>query len=334
MLLKIIDFFKSLFSGFGTTKRPGTTPKPPPTTSYPTSHLPIANETEPQDGSEITADTAVVVVHESDPIILTNDPIDATAVDGVEEEEPTVTETEPPAPPVPDPTPTTPAVDTEPEPTTDTTTPTEVTKPPKPHKARFLWCLDNGHGKKTRGKRSPKLEDGRQFLEYEFNRDIVKRMTKILDKKGVKYFNVVPEEDVDNFLEERVSRANAKTSSLPKLFVSIHANAAPAPLGKWSDPKVSGIETWYYHNNTRGRKIAAIFQKHLIDATGWKNRHIKSRPTNQFYVLRNTRMTAILTENGFYNNKAECLELFKSSVRDKIAKAHVDAILEIEKEGV
>jgi len=135
-------------------------------------------------------------------------------------------------------------------------------------------------------------------------------------------------------LEERVRRANDKKSDLPKLFVSVHSNAAPAPTGKWSDPKISGVETWYYHNNSRGRKVASIFQKHLVAANGWKNRHIKSRPTNQFYVLRNTRMTAVLTENGFYNNKAQCIELLKDEVKDRIAAAHVDAIMEIEKKGI
>ncbi|MFT7452441.1 MAG: N-acetylmuramoyl-L-alanine amidase, partial [Patescibacteria group bacterium] len=190
------------------------------------------------------------------------------------------------------------------------------------------------HVKKTAGKRSPKFTYGTQLLEYKFNRDVVERMVRLLKQKGVKHYVVVPEVDVNNLLEERVRRANDKKSALPRLFVSVHSNAAPAPLGKWCDPKISGIETWYYHNNSRGRKVAAIFQKHLVAATGWKNRHIKSRPTNQFYVLRNTKMTAVLTENGFYNNKAQCLELLKSETKDKIAAAHVDAIMEIEKKGV
>jgi N-acetylmuramoyl-L-alanine amidase len=171
-------------------------------------------------------------------------------------------------------------------------------------------------------------------LEYKFNREIVERIVRQLKKNGVQYFIVVPEEDVDNLLEERVRRANAKTSALPRIFVSVHSNAAPAPLGKWADPNISGIETWYYHNNARGRKVASVFQKHLVAATGWKNRFIKSRPTNQFYVLRNTNMTAVLTENGFYNNKAQCMELMKEDTKDKIAAAHVDAIMEIEKHGI
>ena len=45
-------------------------------------------------------------------------------------------------------------------------------------------------------------------------------------------------------------------------------------------------------------------------------------------------MTAILTENGFYNNQDQCLKLLKDSVRQKIADAHVAAILEIEENGI
>ncbi len=332
MLQKIIDFFRSLFSGFRSNKKPPPVQPPPPTTTYPTSNLPKADETEPQDGSEITTETAVVVVDEEDPIVETNQPVDATNVDGPDTE-PEVTIPDTSTPPVTDSVPNT-GTSTTTSTTTGTETPTDTGDGPATHNARYLWCIDNGHGKKTKGKRSPKLEDGRQLLEYEFNRAIVKKVTRLLDRKGVKYFNVVPETDIDDFLEQRVARANGKTSTLPKLFVSIHSNAAPAPYGKWADPSISGIETWYYHNNPRGRKIAAIFQKHLVAATGWKNRHIKSRPTKQFYVLRNTRMTAVLTENGFYNNKTQCLELLKEEVRDKIAAAHVDAIMEIERAGV
>lgn len=352
MLQKILDFFKNLFGGFSSSKPKPTAP-PTTTTTYPSSNLPSANETEPQDGSEITIDTAVVVVKEDDPIVETNDPVDNTNVDlpgtnsgTISEDDLDVTPdtgssgsgtpTEGPTTGEPDPIDNTTGASTTSgtgTPPKDTETTTDTDGPSK-HKARYLWMIDNGHGKKTAGKRSPKMSDGKQLLEYKFNRDVVERMVRLLKQKGVKHFVVVPEVDVDNLLEERVRRANDKKSSLPRLFVSVHSNAAPAPMGKWSDPKISGIETWYYHNNSRGRKVAAIFQKHLVAATGWKNRHIKSRPTNQFYVLRNTKMTAILTENGFYNNKAQCLELLKSETKDKIAAAHVDAIMEIEKKGV
>jgi N-acetylmuramoyl-L-alanine amidase len=203
------------------------------------------------------------------------------------------------------------------------------------HQPRFLWLLDNGHGKLTSGKRSPLFDDGvTRLLEYEFNRDVVQRIMARLDEIGVQYVDLVPEvETVGDFLEERVKRANAAPSNLPRLFVSVHSNAAPAPSGKWAAPHISGIETWCFHTSSTGRQLAGVFQRRLIEEMGWRNRHIKSRPTRQFYVLKKTVMPAILTENGFFNNKQQAIELMKPSVRQRIAEAHVRAILELERNG-
>jgi N-acetylmuramoyl-L-alanine amidase len=208
--------------------------------------------------------------------------------------------------------------------------------PPSDHQPRFLWCLDNGHGKLTAGKRSPVFDDGEtQLFEYEFNRDVVQRIATLLTEKGVQFFEVVPEVDnVGNFLEERVNRANQLASVLPKLFVSIHSNAAPAPFGQWSAPSISGIETWHYHTSRNGKAMAKIFQQQLIKEMGWKNRGLKSRPDGQFYVLRKTTMPAVLTENGFYNNKQQAAELMRPEIRQRIAEAHVAAIMEIERDGL
>ncbi|MGK0390388.1 MAG: N-acetylmuramoyl-L-alanine amidase, partial [Maribacter sp.] len=208
----------------------------------------------------------------------------------------------------------------------------EVPEVPK-HDAKYLWCLDNGHGKFTAGKRSPKFEDGTKFYEYEFNRDIVKKVSEQLTAKGIQFFNVVPEIDTDNFLKGRVDRANAFQSDLPKLFVSIHSNAARAESSKhWAVPGAKGMETWYYTGSTRGRKLASIFQKHMVNYTGMVNRGLKS--TKKLYVIKNTKMTAALTENGFYNHQGEAQELMKDEVRQSIADAHVAAIMEIEKDGL
>ncbi len=315
MLQKIIDFFRSLF-GFSKSKEPTQPPKKwdkIPDTKIEEEELVVSEEEEPQDGSEIQPDT-IVVTYEPDPIL-----------EVPEVEEPPVVTTTPPVIEEP------PVVITTPDPPT---TPTENEPVAASHTPRFLWCLDNGHGKKTAGKRSPKLENGEQFREYEFNRDIVNRMITALDELGVKTYNVVPEVDIDNFLEGRVQRANGKKSDLPKLYVSIHANAAPARPGKWAEDSIHGIETWCYHGSKKGRKIASVFQRHLIEKTGWKDRKVKSQSTKQFYVIRKTSMTAVLTENGFYNNKKQCKELLKDEVRQKIADAHVAAIMEIEKKGI
>ena len=61
----------------------------------------------------------------------------------------------------------------------------------------MMIILDNGHGKETPGKRSPIWRDGSQLFEYEFNRDIVKRISVMLDADNIKYHVLVPElEDI------------------------------------------------------------------------------------------------------------------------------------------
>lgn len=201
---------------------------------------------------------------------------------------------------------------------------------------KFLWCLDNGHGRLQAGKRSPVWPDGTQLEEWKFNRQLVKLIMDKLQGTGVQVFNVVPEEDVDHFLPERVARANNLTSDLglPKIYVSIHGNAASAAA--------SGVETWYHVNSNSGLRLASVFQRHLIkelraSATShiWKDRGIMahSNANKAFYVLRKTAMAAVLTENGFYTHAEECKIMLSVEGQEKIAMAHVNAILEIELNG-
>ena len=180
-----------------------------------------------------------------------------------------------------------------------------------------MWCLDNGHGKLQEGKRSVIFDDGvTQFLEYKFNRDVVERIIKALKKKGVETFDVVPDvEQVGRFLKGRVDRANKKVTDLPKIFVSVHANAGPTNNDGWGT--ATGIETWHHKNSRKGKKIAAIFQKHLVDEMGWRNRHLKNTSEKGLAVLQNTTMPAILTENGFFTNKQQAADLMKDNVRQK-----------------
>lgn len=318
-------FFSSLFG----TKEPTDTTADPtsstggsnrPTSSTPDLPPPVVGV--PQDASELQPDTVVIVAHEMEEVVILPGEPDKDFDENIFADNPEGNEPVEPEPePEPEPTPT-------PEP--------DPTPVPTGRQARFLWCLDNGHGSKTAGKRSPIFDDGEtQFFEYEFNRDIVKRIIEKLKAEGVQYFNVVPEVHTDNFLQGRVDRANSKQSDLPKIFLSIHSNAGPAQSSKhWAADSIKGVETWFYHGSKKGQKLASVFQQHILEATGFNNRHLKSRPDRQFYVLRKTMMPAVLTENGFYNNKQEALKLMTNEVRQQIADAHVAAILEIEENGI
>ena len=89
-----------------------------------------------------------------------------------------------------------------------------------------IVILDNGHGEETAGKRSPVWGDGSQLFEWEFNRDIVRRIAAMLKADGVKFEILVPEE-TDVSLPERCRRANvihADCGNNAVLF-SVHGNA-------------------------------------------------------------------------------------------------------------
>ena len=71
----------------------------------------------------------------------------------------------------------------------------------------IVILLDNGHGHNTEGKRSPKWSDGVQLFEWKNNRHIVSAIANELDKLGIKYRILVPE-DWDVGLTERATIAN------------------------------------------------------------------------------------------------------------------------------
>ena len=314
MLSKIFEAIQSFFAALFGGKKQTTTPPPKPKPKVD----PTEVEVSPQDASEVPVDTIVTNVSEDIEIII--NPLEPD-----QEFDPETTDEDI-------------EISKEMEGTEEPVVEID-TAPASNHKPRYLWCLDNGHGNQTAGKRSPfyNNDEGErvQFLEYEFNRDVVDRIIKALKFEGVKYFNVVPEVEIGDFLQGRVDRANKLRSSLPKLYVSIHANAGPArTINDWTSDSINGIETWYFHNSKRGQKLAGIFQKHLIEATNFKSRGLKSRSKGQFFVIRKTNMTAVLTENGFYNNQFEVKDLMNPEVRQKIADAHVNAILEVEKNGL
>ena len=118
--------------------------------------------------------------------------------------------------------------------------------------------LDNGHASTTPGKRSPIWDDGYQFFEYEFNRDVVKRIAKELDKLGIKYEIITPEVDVDVKLTTRANRVNnfcKKYGTAKCLLISVHANAGAN--GTWCNAR--GWSVYTTKGVTKSDAIATLF---------------------------------------------------------------------------
>lgn len=109
-------------------------------------------------------------------------------------------------------------------------------------------------------------------------------------------------------LKARVDIANAAAVDI---FVSVHNNALAATT--------SGTETFhFYYSSAAARTLARDVHTQMVAALALPDRGVKSAG---FYVLRNTRMPAILVEGAFLSNPAEALLLADPGVRQRIADA-------------
>lgn len=197
--------------------------------------------------------------------------------------------------------------------------------------------LDNGHAKSTPGKRSPIFDDGKtQFFEYEFNRDIVKRISEKLEKLGIKYYIIVPELEEDIKLTKRANRANKiceKYGTGKCLLISVHANAAGN--GKtWM--KGRGWSVYTTKGVTKSDKIATIFFEEAEKLLPKYNMTIRKDMSDSdpdyesnFTIIYAALCPAILTENLFYDNKIDVDFLMSEEGRNVIADIHVNAIKRI-----
>ncbi|RNB81445.1 AMIN domain-containing protein [Brevibacillus nitrificans] len=184
----------------------------------------------------------------------------------------------------------------------------EVKLTAKPQKTGFLIVVDAGHGGKDPGSLGTYGNH-----EKDYTLSVSNKVVELL--KQYKEFQVVPVRTTDVFYElsERVAIANEHNADL---FLSIHANAFPKATA-------GGTETFYYNANSK--TFAQIVHKHLQGATGFTDRGYKA---SGYYVIKNTKMPAVLTETGFLSNPTENAKLTNPAFQDKIAQALVAAIRE------
>lgn len=187
-----------------------------------------------------------------------------------------------------------------------------------------IVLLDNGHGKDTAGKRSPVWSDGSQLFEWEFNRDIVRRISEKLEADGIPYRILVPEE-TDISLTERARRANeiAKENNGKAYVLSIHANAGGG----------TGWEVYTSPGQTPSDAIATVFFEEAgreFVPDGWRMRsdYSDGDPDKEanFAILTKTTCPAILTENFFIDTEKDCRFIMSEDGRERIANMHVAAI--------
>ena len=176
---------------------------------------------------------------------------------------------------------------------------------------KFSVVIDPGHGGPDPGA----IGIG-GIRETDVVLEVSQIVKKLLSEKGVKV-RLTRKNEVDLDLFPRVSIAN---NSDADIFVSIHANAS---RGKRRD--INGLETFYFRG-WKGRLLAKRIQKQILRVSpGSPDRGVKQ---GRFYVIKNTRMPAVLVEIGFLTGRLDARRLEKTSHRRRLAFAITKGILE------
>ncbi len=159
------------------------------------------------------------------------------------------------------------------------------------------------------------IDTGAENLEFdayeqEITWEIADKLREILEDNGYEVI-MTREEMEDNIdgeevMEVLLNRAELANELDADLFISIHVNAGGG----------TGIETYAYRDKTYAYAIGEFVQAAMVEHTGLKDRGIK---TNDYVVLMETDMPAMLIETGFIDREEDCEYLMSVDGQYEIA---------------
>ena len=143
--------------------------------------------------------------------------------------------------------------------------------------------------------------------------------------------HIVNDSYKDNSLSDRVNKANQIAAKYGKgncIYISIHSNAAGNGIA-WNN--ATGVSVHCCRKSSeKSKKLARLIYKHVLEKGYNGNRSIPKDHIwyNDFFVLKNTTMPAVLVENLFYDNKSDLKKLMSDEHRDVILSYLYNGILE------
>lgn len=105
-----------------------------------------------------------------------------------------------------------------------------------------------------------------------------------------RYPDTVLGTDQRTSLQQRVDMANSWPADY---FISIHVNSNP-------NPAINGSEIYVFRENSIAYNMAEIVLDNMVYFTGMRDNQVRVNPS--LFVLRRTRMPAMLIELGYLTN--------------------------------
>ncbi len=188
-----------------------------------------------------------------------------------------------------------------------------ATPPPVSAKNRPLVIIDPGHGG-----RDPGAIGIGGLQEKDVNFPISMDVAEELRKQNIDV-RLTRERDDFVSLQGRTDFANELDGDL---FVSIHANAI-----NLSRPEVNGLETYYFRS---GRRLAEVIHSNVLNTVNIRDRKVRQA---RFFVLRHSKMPAVLVEVGFVTGAEDSRRLKDPNHRRRMAKAIANGIIQYLREN-
>jgi N-acetylmuramoyl-L-alanine amidase len=155
--------------------------------------------------------------------------------------------------------------------------------------------------------------DKHNLCEYQFNDQLA---ADIYDKMKIDHPDIevnIIRRRTYNELPSDVNKWN------PDFAISLHCNAF--------NKKANGTEVLYYHTSAKGKELAEVLQKELLNALGFNDRGILPRGTEDRggYLLRYTNMPCVIAEPFFIDNDA-ALETVQAKYTE-LVQAYINTIV-------
>lgn len=185
----------------------------------------------------------------------------------------------------------------------------------------FKIVLDAGHGLNTPGKRCLKSIDPKETREWTLNDRICDNVESLL--KSYDGYELLRVDDTtgkkDIALATRTTNANKFNADI---YISVHHNAGI------NGGKGGGIVAYTY---TKVDKATESWQSDLYNAivssTGLKGNRATPLGKGDYYVLRKTKMPAVLLELGFMDSTTDTPIILTEDFAKKVAQSIASVIV-------
>lgn len=175
--------------------------------------------------------------------------------------------------------------------------------------------IDAGHGFADGGKIGVN-----NVVEKDINLSIALKVKDLLEQQDVTVImtreddeGMYPKTGSNRKLRDMKNRVELINKERPALTVSIHQNS-------FSDPSVSGAQTFYYQGSKEGQFAAELLQAQMI-ATLQPEKERVAKSNDSYYLLKNSHYPTVIVECGFLTNPQEAQLLCDEEYQQKTAWA-------------